>query len=381
MSAKKASSTAKRGARNTAPKQEAPKAQAKEPVAAVTEQAAITEKELTPPAKAEAISPAIKEAKVPVIKEEAKAPAIKQEAAAPMVQQDKTLVVAPKAKQAFTPIDLGPNPYLPHVATVLEVIEETHNIKTFRVAFDDAEAMKNFTFKAGQVGQLSLFGSGEATFVINSPPSQKNHLQFSVMRTGEVTEALHKLSAGDKVGVRGPLGNAFPCEDWKGKNVFFVGGGIGMAPIRTIMLHVLENKQDYKKISLLYGARSPKDMAFSYEVKDWQMRPDLDCTLTIDAPCEGWECEVGLIPHILQNLSPNPADTVVVLCGPPIMIKFTVEALEKMNFPPEQIITTLEKRMKCGIGICGRCNIGSKYVCVDGPVFSWAELKELPPEL
>ncbi len=273
------------------------------------------------------------------------------------------------------------NPYKPMPATVAEVIQETGNIKTLRVILDDAEAMRSFSYEPGQVGQLSVFGAGESTFVINSPPSQKDYLQFSVMQAGEVTAAIHRLSPGDKVGVRAPLGNYFPYESWKGKDVFFVGGGIGMAPIRTIMLHLLERKADYGKISLLYGARTPRDMAFSYELDDWLRRPDLDCTLCIDAPSEGWEHKVGLIPNVLLELNPDPSNCVAVLCGPPIMIKFTVQALEKLHFAPENIVTTLEKRMKCGIGICGRCNIGGRYVCVDGPVFTWKELQELPPEL
>lgn len=273
------------------------------------------------------------------------------------------------------------NPYLPMPATVHEVIQETGNIKTLRVVLDDAEAMKNFHYEPGQVGQLSVFGAGESTFVINSPPSCKDYLQFSVMQAGEVTSSIHRLSPGDKVGVRAPLGNFFPWNDWKGKDIFFVGGGIGMAPIRTIMLHLLERKADYGKISLLYGARSPRDMAFSYELEDWMKRDDLDCTLCIDAPFEGWQHKVGLIPNVLLELNPKPDNCVAVLCGPPIMIKFTVQALEKLQFKPDNIVTTLEKRMKCGIGICGRCNIGSHFVCVDGPVFTWKQLQAMPPEL
>ena len=161
------------------------------------------------------------------------------------------------------------NPYKPMPATVLETIQETGNIKTIRVVLDDPEQMANFKYEPGQVGQLSVFGAGESTFVINSPPSMKDYLQFSVMQAGEVTSTIHRLSAGDKVGVRAPLGNFFPYEDWKGKNIFFVGGGIGMAPIRTIMLHILERKKDYGKVSLLYGAKSPSDMAFSYELQGW----------------------------------------------------------------------------------------------------------------
>ncbi|MDR2573884.1 MAG: FAD/NAD(P)-binding protein [Desulfovibrio sp.] len=273
------------------------------------------------------------------------------------------------------------NPYMPHIATVKEIIQETPAIKTLRVVLDDPAARASLNYEPGQVGQLSVFGCGESTFVINSPPSQKEYLQFSVMQAGEVTAAIHRLSTGEKIGVRAPLGNFFPWHAWKGKNIFFIGGGIGMAPIRVIMLHLLERKADYGKISLLYGARSPKDMAYGYETETWLNNPDLDCTLCIDAPCEGWRHKVGLIPNVLLELRPAPENCVAVLCGPPIMIKFTLQALEKLDFRPENIVTTLEKRMKCGIGICGRCNIGGRYVCVDGPVFSLEQLQALPQEL
>jgi NAD(P)H-flavin reductase len=273
------------------------------------------------------------------------------------------------------------NPYLPDMATIIETIQETPTIKTFRLRFDDEEKMKSFTFHPGQVGQLSVFGVGESTFVINSPPTRMDYLQFSVMRAGEVTEALHRLEAGDAVGVRAPLGNGFAYEDWKGKDVYFIGGGIGMAPIRTVMLYLLDNRADYGEIDLLYGARTPADMAFRYELPDWTGRKDLRATLTIDVPAEGWEHHVGLIPNVLLEQAPGPKNRVAVLCGPPIMIKFTLQALKKLGFPDEQIVTTLERRMKCGIGICGRCNLGGKYICVDGPVFTYAQLGALPDEL
>ena len=273
------------------------------------------------------------------------------------------------------------NPLLPEMATVIETVQETHNIKTFRVRFDDEEKMKNFTFQPGQVGQLSVFGVGESTFVINSSPTRMDYLQFSVMKAGENTAALHKLNAGDKIGVRAPLGNWFPYEQWKGKNVFFIGGGIGMAPIRTIMVYLLDNRKDYGDISLLYGAKTPADLSFQSDMPEWLERKDLNVTLTIDNPADGWEHKVDLIPNVLKEIGPKPKNTIAVLCGPPIMIKFTLAALVELGFPDDQIYTTLEKRMKCGIGICGRCNIGGKLVCVDGPVFSNKQLKELPPEL
>jgi len=273
------------------------------------------------------------------------------------------------------------NPYLPEMATIVEVIDETPNIKTFRIVLDDEEKMRQFTFRPGQVGQLSVFGVGESTFVINSSPTRKDYLQFSVMRVGEVTTRLHGLRAGDNVGVRAPLGNGFPVEDLQGKHIVFIGGGIGMAPLRTLFYYMLDNRSDFGDITLLYGARTPVDMTYKAELPEWLGRSDVRTVLTVDAEYPGWEHRVGLIPNVLLDLAPSPKNTVAITCGPPIMIKFTLQALKKLGFGDEQIITTLEKRMKCGVGLCGRCNIGTKYVCVDGPVFTYAQLKELPSEL
>ena len=276
---------------------------------------------------------------------------------------------------------MNANPYLPEMATIVETIQETHNIKTFRVVLNNEQRMKEFTFQPGQVGQLSVFGVGESTFVINSSPTRMDYLQFSVMRVGEVTTRLHQLQPGDQIGVRAPLGNAFPVEDLKGKNIVFVGGGIGMAPLRTLFTYMLDNRKDYKDITLLYGARSPADLTYKAELPEWTSRKDVNTVLTIDNPADGWEHQVGLIPNVLLDINPTPKNTVAITCGPPIMIKFTLQALKKLGFEDENIITTLEKRMKCGVGICGRCNIGTKYVCLDGPVFTYAQLKELPSEL
>ncbi|MFK4765753.1 FAD/NAD(P)-binding protein [Desulfobaculum sp. SPO524] len=273
------------------------------------------------------------------------------------------------------------NPYLPDLGTITEIVEETANIKTFRVVLNAPERMKAFTFEPGQVGQLSVFGTGESTFVINSSPTQKDMLQFSVMKAGEVTAALHCLSVGDTVGVRAPLGNFFPYEDMKGKDIVFIGGGIGMAPLRSLIMFMLDNREDYGRITILYGSRSPEDFCYDEDLKDWAAREDVELVQTVDNGSDDWTGHVGLIPNILREMNPSPEGAVAVTCGPPIMIKFTVQALEELGFPPERIITTLERRMKCGVGLCGRCNIGNKFVCVDGPVFSWAELKELPQEM
>ena len=272
------------------------------------------------------------------------------------------------------------NPYLPEIATVKDIIQETPTIKTFRLVLNDPEAMEQFTFEPGQVGQLSVFGTGEATFVINSPPTQKDYLQFSVMRAGEVTTKLHSLKVGDQIGVRAPLGNCFPYEAMQGKDILIVGGGIGMAPLRTLLLYLLDKRQDYGEIKVIYGARSPEDLCFTYEFEQWRQQ-GADLVLTVDREFPGWTERVGFVPAVLAEEAPNPFNRVAVTCGPPIMIKFVLKGLKELDFDDEQIITTLEKRMKCGVGLCGRCNIGTKYVCVDGPVFTQAQLNELPAEL
>ena len=275
-----------------------------------------------------------------------------------------------------SPID----PYRPELATVREVIKETANIRTLRVRLDDEGKMQNFSFRPGQVGQLSVFGVGESTFVINSPPTRMDYLQFSVMRVGEVTQRIHQLGVGDQVGLRAPLGNGFGYEEMKGKDILFIGGGIGMAPLRTLLLYMIDNREDYGDITVIYGARSPKDLCYGYEFEEWRAG-GVNLVLTVDSESPGWKERVGFVPTVLAEESPGPHNRVAVVCGPPIMIKFVLFGLKELGFEDHQIITTLEKRMKCGVGICGRCNIGSKYVCVDGPVFSFEQLKGMVAEL
>jgi sulfhydrogenase subunit gamma (sulfur reductase) len=270
------------------------------------------------------------------------------------------------------------NPYVPELVTITNIIEETPNIKSFQVVFNDPERMKTFKFEPGQVGQLSVFGVGESTFVINSPPTRMEYLQFSVMKAGEVTAALHELFPGDQMGVRAPLGNWFPYDTMKGKKILFIGGGIGLAPLRTLILYMLDNRSDYKDITIIYGSRTPPDLCYKEDLKEWEARSDVNLILTVDADYPGWDKRIGFVPTVLNEVAPSPEDTIAITCGPPIMIKFVLQNLAKLNFKEEDIITTLEARMKCGIGICGRCNLGSKYICKDGPVFSLAQLREFP---
>jgi sulfhydrogenase subunit gamma (sulfur reductase) len=273
------------------------------------------------------------------------------------------------------------NPYLPDLATVTDIIDETPNIKTYRVVINDREKMGEFSFEPGQVGQLSVFGVGESTFVINSPPTRKEYLQFSVMKAGEVTAAIHELSVGDSVGVRAPLGNWFPYERMKGRNILFVGGGIGLAPLRTLILFMLDNRADYKDITIIYGARSHGDLCYKGELKEWGERTDVNLILTVDANSPGAPIREGFVPTVLNEVAPKPDNTVAITCGPPIMIKYVLQNLAKLGFGADEIITTLEARMKCGVGLCGRCNIGPRYICKDGPVFSLAQLNALDFEI
>jgi sulfhydrogenase subunit gamma (sulfur reductase) len=272
------------------------------------------------------------------------------------------------------------NPFRPELATIQDIIQETSNILTFRVVLNDEQKMREFSFQPGQVGQLSVFGAGESTFVINSPPTRKEYLQFSVMRTGEVTQRLHQMNIGDQIGVRAPLGNGFPVDKLKAHDILFIAGGIGMAPLRTLLLYMLDNRRDYGDITLIYGARSPEDLCYTYEFDEWRSG-GVRLVLTVDREFPDWKERVGFVPTVLTEEAPSSYNCMAVTCGPPIMIKFVLIGLKRLDFEDHQIITTLEKRMKCGIGICGRCNIGTKYVCVDGPVFSYEELRQMVPEI
>ena len=272
------------------------------------------------------------------------------------------------------------NPYLPSLARIIEVVEETPDIKSFRVELCDEAARESFTFEPGQVAQLSVFGTGEATFVINSPPTRREYLQFSVMRVGEVTGRLHMLQAGDKLGLRGPLGNHFPYQDMRGKDVVFVAGGIGMAPLRTLLLFMLDNRADYGRIRVVYGARGPANLCYRKEMEALRDAGQIELILTVDQKSPDWAGQVGLVPNLLMELAPSPDNCVAVTCGPPIMIRYTLAALDKLGFADENVVTTLERRMKCGVGLCGRCNVGGVLICVDGPVFTRAQLKALPDE-
>lgn len=273
------------------------------------------------------------------------------------------------------------HPMVPYPATILKIIDETPDVKTFQVVFDDPEVMENFGNKPGQCGMLSVLGVGEAMISITSSPTKKGYLEFSIKKIGRLTSVIHELNVGDKLAIRGPYGNHFPFEQMKGKNCLFIAGGIGLAPLRSLIDYVLDNRDDYGRVDIIYGARSYNDLCFKYDIFErWPKIKDTNVHVTIDREEENWKGHVGFVPAYLEELNPSSENTVPVTCGPPIMIKFVLQGLDKMGFKDEDVITTLEMNMRCGIGKCGRCNIGEKYVCIDGPVFNLAQIKQLPPE-
>lgn len=272
------------------------------------------------------------------------------------------------------------NPYLPELAIIENITSETFDTKTFRAVFVNEDLRDSFSYKPGQFQEVSVFGTGEATFCLTSSPTRKGFIEFSVKKLGVVTTALHELNEGDVVGIRAPLGNSFPYEIFKGKDLWFIGGGIGMAPLRSLLNFCIDMRNDYGKINIIYGARSSADLCFKGEFDQWRNSPDTNLFLTIDKEEEGWTDNVGFVPSYVLDLQPSPNESIAITCGPPIMIKFVLQNLKQLGFDDDQIFTTLEMKMKCGIGKCGRCNIAHKYVCVDGPVFSYAELKDMPPE-
>jgi NAD(P)H-flavin reductase len=272
------------------------------------------------------------------------------------------------------------NTYLPRLATITDIMDEAtgaRDVKTFRLKFDDGQGLD---FLPGQFVLVSIFGKGEATFAVSSSSAQKEYIEVSVTQMGKVTKALHESEVGEKVGVRGPYGNSFDVDAWQGKNIILIGGGIGMAPLRPPLYSVLENRDKYGDLVVIYGARTTKDLCYLDELRELNKRDDVDVHMSIDVEEEGWDGFVGFVPTNLMEVNPGSDNAIAVTCGPPIMIKFVIENLLKLGFTDEQIFTTLEMRMKCGIGKCGRCNIGKEYVCKDGPVFSYVQLKSMQGE-
>jgi len=267
------------------------------------------------------------------------------------------------------------HPFLPYVGTLTEARDLAVGIKFFRVRLEEEAGRQAFAdYRPGQFAFLSAFGVGEAPFGLAGIPARSPELEFAVARMGTVTSALHNLEEGAPLGVRGPMGNWFPMAEFTGKNLVIIGGGIGLPPLRSVIYYILDHRTDYGHLTILAAARAPNLLVFREEYDEWAAAPDTEFHLTVDVADETWSGNVGLVTELQAQVEPSPQDAVAVTCGPPIMIKFVIQLLQKQGFLPEQIYTTLEMKMKCGLGKCGRCNIGEHYVCLDGPVFSHAQI-------
>ena len=305
------------------------------------------------------------------------------------------------------------NIYKPFLAKIVKIIDEAPEVVTFQLEIVDEKIREKFNFKAGQFGEYSAFGFGESTFCIASSPTRLPVLECTFRKTGKNTTALQMLNEGDEIGFRGPYGNIFPIDEWKGKNIVFIAGGIALPPMRCVIWNVLDQLKEFGKVSIVYGAKTSKDLVYKRELEEWEEMKGVDLWRCIDwsgfaggkpiaeAAEEGWQpldfenptktpfhpeapkkftCFVPQLVELACDKDFDPANTIAVVCGPPIMIKFTFPVLEKLGVKPDQIYTTLENRMKCGVGKCGRCNVGGIYICKDGPVFTGEQLLNMPGE-
>lgn len=266
------------------------------------------------------------------------------------------------------------NPYSFMEAEILNVITETSNIKTFTLKPREA-----ISFKAGQFMDLSVPGMGEAPFTPSSNHNISDELDFTIMNVGRVTKLLHGTDKGKIVGLRGPYGTAYPIDGWKNKEIFIVGGGVGLAPLRALLYALFNNIGDYKKIILKYGARTSKDIIYKNEIESWRKKgANVNIGITVDIGDDTWKGNVGLVTTVLKDTGIDMNNAVSIVCGPPIMMKFVTFKLLDMGFKESRIYLSMEKNMSCGIGKCGHCRIGPYYACKDGPVFTYDKLKNLP---
>ena len=279
------------------------------------------------------------------------------------------------------------NPYQPLPMYIARSVVETddQSLKTFELVFRRDEDRELFfsTYRPGQFCQLSIFGKGEASFGVASAAWEGSFVRFTINKIGAFTRAIHHMGPGDVVGMRGPLGTHYPLDEWKGSNLLIIGGGYAFTTLYALTKHLLNPavRSEYGKVTAVYGAREPSLFLYKPDIKTWYDRDDIDFFQAIDNPQEGWHHLTGYVPAVTQEIAPSSENTVAFVCGPPVMIRFTVPVLSQLGFPPERIYTSLEKRMKCGIGKCGRCNVGPRYICKDGPVFSFADLRGLPSDL
>jgi len=263
------------------------------------------------------------------------------------------------------------NPYSPIKAKITDIIEETPTIKIFVLTPD-----KVIPFRTGQFVELAVPALGEAPFTPSSNPNIKESMELTIMNVGRVTSRLHQMKKGEIVGLRGPYGRGYPLEDFKGKEILIVGGGVGLAPLRSLVLALLSEIDKYKKIVIKYGARTPKDIVYKNQFKEWGRDKKLEFELTVDVGDSSWKGNVGLVTTLLKkDMGVNVKDSIAVVCGPPVMMKFTTFKLIELGYEDKSLYLSMEKNMSCGIGKCGHCRIGPYYACKDGPVFTYDKIK------
>lgn len=275
------------------------------------------------------------------------------------------------------------NVYLPKIAVLDRVVDEIQDVKTFHWHFEDAREQETFMrFRPGQFVQVSLFGAGEMPLSLPPSPTEGKTF-FTVRRVGSCTAALHDLRPGEKFGVRGPYGNGFPMESFAGKNLVFVAGGIGLIPLRSCIMYALAHRESYGRIQIFLGARTPKDLMYRDNLREWEEAAGVECHLTVDRGEDGWTGNVGVVGSLFkkEGVRVPVENTVAFVCGPPVMFRFVIRDLSGMGIAEENIVSTLERYMKCGVGKCGHCCIGVAYVCVDGPVFTYRQIKKLGEDI
>ncbi|MFA5033343.1 MAG: FAD/NAD(P)-binding protein [bacterium] len=265
-------------------------------------------------------------------------------------------------------------PYEVNTTKLISVVDESSTIRTFRLE------PKPIEFKAGQFAELAVPGIGEAPFTPSSSQYDKEKMEFTIMKVGRLTSALFNLKPGDTVGVRGPYGKPYPVEKFKGKEIFIVGGGVGFAPLRALFLTLLHKIEDYKKIYIRYGARTPDDIIYKQFIPEWSKLDKVDIKMSVDVGTKDWSAsggKVGVVTVLLDEIPVSITDSSVIVCGPPIMIKFVTKKLLELGFPGSNIYLSMESNMSCGIGQCNHCRIGELYSCKDGPVFTWDQIKHI----
>ena len=271
------------------------------------------------------------------------------------------------------------NPYLPRTARIIRTLPQIPDHQLFQIRFEDEQIVKNFSYRPGQFVMLSVIGTGEAPFSISSSPTRPGIIELCVRRIGQVTDALFKLAPNTMVGIRGPYGNGFPIERLEGNNLLLVAGGLGMAPLRSLLWYALDNRSKFKDVILMYGARNPDDMLFKYELLNLIDRADVKCLLTVDKDESGiWKAHTGVVTKLFEYVELDPAQTYTAICGPEVMFKFVLEKLLQRDFARDRILMSLERNMQCGVGKCGHCMVGYKYTCLDGPIFTYWDAINLP---